>query len=449
MNYPLISEYIEAIKSAEDNFDELTHLRPVLNDDGLPMMSSGGFSVVFKMKDVETEKFYALKCFTKDQEGRDEAYQLIIKELKEYDSRYLISIRYLNNELFVDTDQTTETEFPVLLMDWEEGKTLDKYLQENKNDRYSVEMLAFRFFQMAQWLISQPFAHGDLKPDNILVREDGTLVLVDYDGMFVPAMKGQKAREVGSPDFRHPQRTEDDFDEYIDDLPIVSILLSLCIAYVNVSSNQPISKMVDSDNLFFCERDYRAIHKSATLKRIPPRIKETTNYFIVLQKICDSKTNNLKEIHLSSIQNLFNGVRDNGFCFANDSKKSIAPFLLRESMIKEIYLKSTLKNKSGKSTIFPEDGNNITLINDFIERTDIHTNKNDNKAINTVLQFLGALISLSLFILVAFTRVGKGIFEVILPVILFMVGWATLVGIVVLPFYVLYRILKHLLNKAK
>jgi len=35
MNYPLISEYIEAIKSAEDNFDELSYLRSVLGVDGL------------------------------------------------------------------------------------------------------------------------------------------------------------------------------------------------------------------------------------------------------------------------------------------------------------------------------------------------------------------------------------------------------------------------------
>lgn len=36
MSYPLISEYIDAIKSAEDNFKELSSLRPVLGDDGLP-----------------------------------------------------------------------------------------------------------------------------------------------------------------------------------------------------------------------------------------------------------------------------------------------------------------------------------------------------------------------------------------------------------------------------
>ena len=201
MNYPLISEYIEAIKAAEDNFDQLKHLRPVIGDDGEPVMTSDNFAVVYKMKDGQTGKLYAVKCFTKEQEGRAEAYHQIAEELKDVDSPYLIPLRYLDKELFVDTEQTNETEFPVLLMDWVEGKTLDKYLRENLDDKYALELLAYRFSQLAQWLMPQPFAHGDLKPDNILVREDGTLALVDYDGMYVPAMKSQKARELGSPDF--------------------------------------------------------------------------------------------------------------------------------------------------------------------------------------------------------------------------------------------------------
>ena len=259
MNYPLISEYIEAIKSAEDNFEELTNLRAVLGDDGQPVMTSGNFAVVFKMEDIETGKFYALKCFTKKQEGRAEAYHQIADVLTDVDSPYLVSLRYLDKELFVDTEQTTETEFPVLLMDWVEGKMLDKYLRENLDDKYALEMLAYRFSQLAQWLIPQPFAHGDLKPDNILVREDGTLVLVDYDGMYVPAMKGQKARELGSPDFRHPLRTENDFDEHIDDFSLVSILLSL-----KVISLKPIflQKYGSAERLLFDENGYRSITDS-------------------------------------------------------------------------------------------------------------------------------------------------------------------------------------------
>ena len=265
MNYPLISEYIEAIKSAEDNFEKLSYLRPVLGGDGLPVMTSGNFAVVFKMKDEQSGKFYAVKCFTKEQEGRAEAYREITKELKDVSSPYILSIRYLDKELFVDTEQTTETEFPVLLMDWVEGKTLDKYLRENIDDKYALEMLAYRFSQLAQWLIPQPFAHGDLKPDNILVREDGTLVLVDYDGMYVPAMKGQKARELGSPDFRHPQRTENDFDEHIDNFSLSSILLSLEAIAIKPSY---LAWFGATNRLLFASADYLNIERSACLSAI-------------------------------------------------------------------------------------------------------------------------------------------------------------------------------------
>ena len=80
MNYPLISEYIEAIKAAEDNFEQLKNLRPVLDENGEPVFSSGNFAVVFKMKDEQSGKSYAVKCFTKEQEGRAEAYREITKE---------------------------------------------------------------------------------------------------------------------------------------------------------------------------------------------------------------------------------------------------------------------------------------------------------------------------------------------------------------------------------
>ena len=267
MNYPLISEYVEAIKLAEDNFEELSYLRPVLDADGQPVMSSGNFAVVFKMKDERDGKLYAVRCFHRDQEGRSESYRLIEEELKDVESPYLVSFRYMDKELFVDSSQTDETEFPVLLMDWVEGITLDKYLRENLDDQYALEMLAYRFSQLAQWLIPQPFAHGDLKPDNILVCEDGTLVLVDYDGMYVPAMKGQKARELGSPDFRHPLRTEDDFDEHIDDFPLVSILLSLKAISINPAL---LERYGATDRLLLSEVDYRDISKCLLIEKIYP-----------------------------------------------------------------------------------------------------------------------------------------------------------------------------------
>ena len=294
MNYPLISEYIEAIKSAENNFEELSYLRPVFTDDGLPVMTSGNFAVVFKMMDEQSGKLYAVKCFTKEQEGRAEAYREIAKELENVSSPYILSIRYLDKELFVDTDQTTETEFPVLLMDWVEGKTLDKYLRENLDDKYALEMLAYRFSQLAQWLIPQPFAHGDMKPDNILVREGGTLVLVDYDGMYVPTMIGQKARELGSPDFRHPQRTEDNFDEHIDDFPLITILLSLKA----ISFNPHLyNKYGTKEGLLLSEKDYIDINKCGLLKEVFPSEDIIMNSLICSFVFALSENNIQKSIY--------------------------------------------------------------------------------------------------------------------------------------------------------
>ena len=288
MNYPLISDYIEAIKSAEDNFKELTNLRPVLGDDGQPIMASGNFAVVFKMEDEQSGKLYAIKCFTKEQEGRAEAYKQIAEELKDVDSPYLVSIRYLDKELFVDTDQTDETEFPVLLMDWVEGKPMDKYLRDNLDDKYALEILAYRFSLLAQWLIPQPFAHGDLKPDNILVREDGTLVLVDYDGMYVSAMKGQKARELGSPDFRHPLRDVYDFDEHLDDFPITSILLSLKVLSIEP---QFLKQFGVSNGLLLSVDNYRSINNSKLFNKISPSSDGDVNLLVGLLYILLAKRN--------------------------------------------------------------------------------------------------------------------------------------------------------------
>ena len=261
MQYPLISEYLAAIRDADDNLDKLSHLVPVLDKYGEPYRSSGAFAVVFKMKDEQTGKCYALKCFTEEQEGRAEAYRQIAEELEFVYSPYITSVKYLEKELFVDSNCEDE-EFPVLLMDWIEGETMETYIAANYTDTHAMSMLCYRFCKMAAWLRSQSFAHGDIKPDNIMVRPDGTLTLVDYDGMFVPAMKGQKSPTVGTKDFSHPLRTIDDFDETIDDFALASIALTLKVISLNPSL---LDEYGASDRLLFSAADYIDLSKSNTL----------------------------------------------------------------------------------------------------------------------------------------------------------------------------------------
>ena len=260
MQYPLISEYVKAIQDAGDNLEELAHLTPVLDDHGEPYRSSGAFAVVFKMQDKSSGKYYALKCFTEEQQGRAEAYRQIADELDLLDSPYITSVKYMEKELFVDS-QCEEDEFPVLLMDWVEGETMETYIAANYTDTHAMSMLCYRFCKMAAWLRSQSFAHGDIKPDNIMVRPDGTLTLVDYDGMFVPAMKGQKSPTIGTKDFSHPLRTINDFDETIDDFALASIALSLKAISLDPSL---LDEYGASDRLLFSAADYIDLSKSET-----------------------------------------------------------------------------------------------------------------------------------------------------------------------------------------
>ena len=264
MQYPLISEYVKAIQDAGDNLEQLAYLTPVLDDHGEPYRSSGAFAVVFKMQDKSTGKYYALKCFTEEQEGRADAYRQIADELDMVDSPYITSVKYMEKELFVDS-QCEEDEFPVLLMDWVEGETMEAYIAANYHNQSAMSLLCYRFGKMAAWLRSQSFAHGDIKPDNIIVSPDGSLTLVDYDGMFVPSMKGSQSPTIGTKDFSHPLRTMDDFDETIDDFSLASIALSLKAISMN-------STLLDtygaSDRLLFSEKDYRTPSNSKVISAL-------------------------------------------------------------------------------------------------------------------------------------------------------------------------------------
>ena len=265
MQYPLLSEYVSAITHASENLDQLKHLEVVQDEHGEPYRSSGAFAVVFKMRDPRTGQLYALKCFTEEQEGRAESYRKIEEELEVAGTTYFTSMRYYERELFVDSSVSSESEFPVLLMDWVEGSTMELYIREHYHDSYAMEMLCYRFCRLAAYLRSQPFAHGDVKPDNIMVSDTGTLTLIDYDGMFVPSMQGESSPTLGTEEFRHPLRTPELFDATIDDFALASIALSLRAIALD---SQLLDQYGAPDRLLFSASDYRDLAQSKVMQAI-------------------------------------------------------------------------------------------------------------------------------------------------------------------------------------
>ena len=356
MQYPLISEYVAAIRDAKENLDKLAYLEPVLDNHGEPYRSSGAFAVVFKMKDPKTGRNYALKCFTDEQEGRGEAYRQIAEELEFVDSTYITAVKYLEQELFVDSSCNDEV-FPVLLMDWVDGETMETYIVDHYADNHSMAMLCYRFCKMAGWLRSQSFAHGDIKPDNIMVRPDGTLTLVDYDGMYVAAMKGRKSPTIGTKDFAHPLRTVDDFDETIDDFALAVIALSLKAISLNPSLYTTYGA---SDRLLFAASDFLDLSKSkvlAALQRLlaDEELKTLLSMFLMASakknlsmcsfrlfglKVPHSELSKEEEVLSTEVtkEDIKNGIRDErGVAYSKDGKRLLKAtgYLSGHYMLKE------------------------------------------------------------------------------------------------------------------
>ena len=357
MQYPLISEYVAAIRDAKDNLDELAYLEPVLDNHGEPYRSSGAFAVVFKMKDPKTGRNYALKCFTDEQEGRGEAYRQITEELEFVDSTYITAVKYLEQELFVDSSCNDEV-FPVLLMDWVDGETMETYVAGHYADSHAMAMLCYRFCKMAGWLRSQSFAHGDIKPDNIMVRPDGTLTLVDYDGMYVAAMKGRKSPTIGTKDFAHPLRTVDDFDETIDDFALAVIALSLKAISLDPSLYTTYGA---SDRLLFAANDFLDLSKSKVLSALQSlladeELKTLLSMFLMASakknlSMCSFRLFGIEEPHCEqpmevevlstevTEEEVMNGIQDEfGVTYSKDGKrllKALRKNLSGHYMIKE------------------------------------------------------------------------------------------------------------------
>lgn len=227
--FPSFSEYVQAIEMSSDTLNRLRHLRPVRRSDGQLYFSSGNFAVVFRMEDTQTGAWVALRCFLREVPRRRERLQHIAQYLQQNPSPYLLPITYYPQEIWVDTRFGKSGEFDLITMPWADGQTLAAYVASccQSNDTRALRQLAYRFDTMANWLLTQPFAHGDLKPDNIIVAVDGTLRLIDYDGCYVPNLHGLPSPELGSPPYRHPLRSAMHYNSHLDDFSLLILSLEL------------------------------------------------------------------------------------------------------------------------------------------------------------------------------------------------------------------------------
>ena len=227
--YPNIHNYLEAITDKYGSFRTLTSVSLPMNESGRPYMISGNFSVIFKVVIDDCPK--ALKCFTRRCSSSASTEKIIADYLAEHhtDDSPFVQFEVLENELYVFDDYGKGEWYSVVVMDWIEGETLGSTIRRacKMGDLRRLGSLAAEFDRMALWLKANNCAHGDLKFDNIVVADSGKMLLVDYDGVFVPGINAKYSCELGTRDFQHPLRDMLEYGEHIDDYSMVVISTTL------------------------------------------------------------------------------------------------------------------------------------------------------------------------------------------------------------------------------
>ena len=228
MPWPSRSDYTQAIR----DYPHISILDPTLRgrsprrgDNNDLISYSGGFSTVFPVGPLSNT--YALRCWIADIGDVETRYRAISDYLIQCRLPYFVDFAYVPEGILVGTDR-----YPITRMEWAEGETLCDFIEQNLHDAWCLKTAAVEFQKMVETLHNHQISHGDLQDGNILLKRNGTdieIKLIDYDSLFVPALRGQPDNIVGLPEYQHPQRVAGggQANEKVDYFSEVVIYLSL------------------------------------------------------------------------------------------------------------------------------------------------------------------------------------------------------------------------------
>lgn len=221
MAWPTPQDFREAVQSPRLAFPdpELQAGTPELDRLGLPRPWSGAFATVYRLRCAG--RSWAVRCFLHPLSDEQERYAAISSTLALQKLPALVDCRFVANGVRVGARW-----YPILKMEWVEGESLNNFVERHLAQPAVLLDLAGRWMRMADQLRHASLAHGDLQHGNVLVagRE---LRLVDYDGMYVPALAGRGSRELGHRNFQHPRRSPRDFGPWLDHFSSWVIYVSL------------------------------------------------------------------------------------------------------------------------------------------------------------------------------------------------------------------------------
>ena len=139
------------------------------------MVGQGAFGKVFAVKFKKDGEIYALKVLKKDNLVFDSyAQQDILEEG--------FILRKLTHPLIIKTHAYFGySSFSYILMELVRGRNLKSMiLQQKKLSTSNAIKICGQVVIALEYIHSQNIVYGDLKPDNILITDDGIIKIVDF-----------------------------------------------------------------------------------------------------------------------------------------------------------------------------------------------------------------------------------------------------------------------------
>ncbi len=228
--WPTPQDYNEAVQTPSLCFADLELKSGVadVNEFGLPRPISGGFASVYRLRGDRRD--LAVRCFLNRISNRAERYESILKCLQDIAPSWAVPCEFLSNGM-----QIGGLWYPIVKMQWVQGQSLSAWIEAHLAEPQRLRDMAVKLRMLVSHLQDLSIAHGDLQPANIIVMDNDSLKLVDYDGMFVPSLSGTESNELGHKNFQHPSRQASDFNHRLDNFSICLLTSSMEILACDAS----------------------------------------------------------------------------------------------------------------------------------------------------------------------------------------------------------------------
>ena len=212
---------------------------------------AGGFCVVYPYETARGK--YAVRCWHTPVETVQQYLKTIAGRIKRFDLPYFVDYKYCENGIL-----TAKGLQPVIVMDWVDARTMKRYIADNLTRPDVLESLARSFLTMTEDLHEQGISHGDLQHGNILVRPDGSLVLVDYDSLYVLGMDGIPDDIKGLQGYQHParihQRYRTSYSDFFSEL-IIYTSIRMLARHPGLWTKY---SLADTETMLFTEKDIQS-----------------------------------------------------------------------------------------------------------------------------------------------------------------------------------------------